>query len=108
MSGKVSPNSFIGTVKGFDKVSYNDQRKVFTFVSISIAAKYYERISMRLLDKKTFESIRFEEAVKCENILTPELLRMVEFEILKRLNFKVKDSVSNQNIDDKTRQYSRI
>lgn len=72
------------------------------YISLSLAAKYTERIAFRF--SEFLHPLRFHTEMKeLEQILTPTVLRNLEFDVLQRLDFKVGDS--HLSIDQ---QYSQI
>lgn len=68
-----------------------DQAKIAVYLSLSLAARYNDRVSFKFEDFA--ESLKFEGAA-VRSLLASEKLRLLEYEILSKLNFMVGDSAS--------------
>ena len=67
------------------------------YMSLSVAAKYNERVAFKFAEMS--HSFKFEVPhVLLMNLIQPESLRMLEFELLRKLNFRIGDAAEVQQV----------
>ena len=65
-------------------------------MSLSIAAKYNERVAFKFAEMA--HSLKFEAPTELlMSLIHPESLRMLEFELLRKLNFRIGDAAEEEN-----------
>lgn len=80
-----------------EQLSNRDKSKIAVYVSMSLAAKYNDRIAFKF--DEFSEALRFEsDFANVRAVLTNEKLRLIEYEILSKLNFKIGDSTEASQI----------
>jgi Cyclin, N-terminal domain len=83
-------------------LSFNDQRKLLAYMSLSVASKYDEHVAFKFSD--LLPQMKFDAPTEIlEVILTPQNLRGLEGDLLRKLNFKIGDASEPSHM-----QYSRV
>lgn len=70
------------------QLNKRDKRRLAAYMSLSLAAKYSERVAFKM----STAAVQFSSTSQHETVLTPMNLRLMEFELMQRLNFKVGES----------------